>query len=100
MVIESAYGNRVHEDLGDRKTKLERAIEDTIKRGGTLMIPAFALERTQELLYELNDVIEHGRIPRIPLSFPLEHQLVFKVESSYDKYFSKKLSKNSLRPNL
>ncbi len=57
MVIESAYGNRVHEDLGDRKTKLERAIEDTIKRGGTLMIPAFALERTQELLYELNDLI-------------------------------------------
>ena len=89
MVIESAYGNRVHEDLGDRKTKLERAIEDTIKRGGTLMIPAFALERTQELLYELNDLIEHGRIPRIPvyLDSPLSIKAT-EVYKRYQNYFS------------
>lgn len=84
MVIESAYGNRVHEDLDDRKAKLERAIEDTVKRGGTLIIPAFALERTQELLYEFNDLVEHGRIPRIP--FYIDSPLSIKATAVYKKY--------------
>jgi metallo-beta-lactamase family protein len=84
LIIESAYGDRVHEDASERKVKLERAIEDIVKRGGTLMIPAFALERTQELLFEFNDLVEHGRIPRIP--FYIDSPLAIKATAIYRKY--------------
>lgn len=67
LVIESTYGDRIHEGKRKRKDLLENAIEDTIAKGGTLMIPAFALERTQELLYELNELVENRRIPKVPV---------------------------------
>ncbi|MEK7642871.1 MAG: MBL fold metallo-hydrolase [Patescibacteria group bacterium] len=86
LTIESAYGNRVHEDRGERKEKFERAIEDTIKRGGTLMIPAFALERTQEILVDLNELIEHGRVTSVPVF--LDSPLSIKATAVYRKYTS------------
>jgi len=90
LTIESAYGDRIHEDKADRKIKLERVIEDTIKAGGTLMIPAFSLERTQELLFELNDLVEHGRIPRVPvfIDSPLAINATT-VYRNYSAYFNK-----------
>jgi metallo-beta-lactamase family protein len=90
LVIESAYGNRVHEDSATRKNKLERVVEDTFARGGTLMIPAFSLERTQELLYEFNDLAENHRIPRAPvfLDSPLAIKAT-RVYREYGRYFSK-----------
>lgn len=84
LVIESAYGNRVHEDLEERKTKLERAIEDTVKRGGALLIPAFALERTQELLYEINNLVEQGRIPPVPIF--IDSPLAIRATEVYKRY--------------
>ena len=84
IIIESAYGNRVHEDLDERKGKLERAIEDTVKRGGTLMIPAFALERTQELIAECNDLIEQGRIPHVPIF--VDSPLAIRATEIYRRY--------------
>lgn len=91
LVIESTYGNRTHEPASERKSVLEDAIEDTVKSGGVLMIPAFAMERTQELLYELNDLVENGRIPKIPvfLDSPLAIKLT-DVYSKHDKYWDKK----------
>ncbi len=90
MIIESAYGNRVHEDVERRKEKLERVVEDVCVAGGTLMIPAFSLERTQELLYEFNELAEHGRIPRVPifLDSPLAIKAT-KIYREYSAYFSK-----------
>src|SRR3989344_402896 len=87
-LIESTYGDRVHEDLPERKEILEDLIEDTVKNNGTLMIPAFAMERTQDLLYEINDLMEHGRIPRLPifLDSPLAIKLT-DVYRRYDRYF-------------
>ena len=90
LVIESAYGDRVHEDASERKSKLERVIEDTIGRGGTLMIPAFSLERTQELLYELNELVENNRIPRVPVF--IDSPLAIKateIYRGYSKHFNK-----------
>lgn len=84
LVMESVYGDRNHEDRGVRKNLLEDAVEDTVRRGGTLMIPAFSLERTQELLYELNDLIEHGRIPPVPVF--IDSPLAIKVTTVYKKY--------------
>ncbi|OGZ47267.1 MAG: hypothetical protein A3J54_01535 [Candidatus Ryanbacteria bacterium RIFCSPHIGHO2_02_FULL_45_13b] len=88
MIIESAYGNRVHEGARERKEKLERVVEDTSANGGTLMIPAFSLERTQELLYELNELVENKRIPRVPIF--LDSPLAIKatrIYREYSKYF-------------
>lgn len=73
LVIESTYGNRVHEKLDTRSAQLKACLEDTLKRGGVLIIPAFAIERTQELLYELNHLVENRLIPQtdIYLDSPL-----------------------------
>ena len=84
VLIESAYGGRLHEDKDQRKQILENVIEETVKGGGTLMIPAFAMERTQELLYELNNLIEAGRIPQIPVF--LDSPLAIKLTAIYHKY--------------
>lgn len=67
LVMESVYGDRDHEGREGRQNHLERIIKETISKGGTLVIPAFALDRTQVLLYELNDMVESGRIPKIPV---------------------------------
>ncbi|MBI4993498.1 MBL fold metallo-hydrolase [Candidatus Wolfebacteria bacterium] len=84
VLIESTYGNRVHENIERRKDILEDAIEDTINAGGNLMIPAFAMERTQDLLFEFNELVEHGRIPKIPIF--IDSPLAIKLTSVYKKY--------------
>ena len=83
-LIESAYGGRIHEDVAIRRDIVEDFIEETARRGGTLMIPAFALERTQELIFELNDLVENNRIPRIPVF--IDSPLAIKLTEVYRKY--------------
>jgi len=85
-LIESAYGGRLHEDQVERRHILEDTIEETIKRGGTMVIPAFAMERTQELLYELNSLVEAGRIPNIPVF--LDSPLAIRLTGIYQKYLN------------
>jgi metallo-beta-lactamase family protein len=58
LFIESTYGNRLHEDYGDRVEKLHGIIKNTINRGGNVVIPSFAVGRTQEILYHLNGIKE------------------------------------------
>lgn len=91
VVVESTYGDRLHEKKEERKNLLEDAIEDTIKKGGTLMIPAFALERTQELLFELNSLVENLRIPKVPIFIdsPLAIDAT-KIYKKYPDYYNKK----------
>lgn len=67
VVIESTYGNRVHEAAEQRYSFIRDAIMDVVRTKGTLMIPAFALERTQELLFELNNLHATHQIPDIPM---------------------------------
>lgn len=67
ILIESVYGDRNHEDRELRIEKLKSAIMETIDKKGILMIPSFALERTQNLLYYLNNLVESGEIPKIPM---------------------------------
>ncbi|PJC25121.1 MAG: hypothetical protein CO056_02015 [Candidatus Tagabacteria bacterium CG_4_9_14_0_2_um_filter_41_11] len=90
LIIETTYGDRKHEGRLERKIKLERIIEDTIKAGGVLMIPAFSIERTQELLFELNDLVENGRIPEIPIfvDSPLAIGAV-RIYQQYENYYNK-----------
>lgn len=67
IVTESVYGDRNHEHRDERTSLLKTAYLDIIDRSGVLVIPAFSVERTQELLYELNDLIESGQVPKIPV---------------------------------
>lgn len=57
LVLESTYGDRNHEDRKRRRQRLEGLIEHALADGGTVLIPAFSIGRTQELLYELEDII-------------------------------------------
>lgn len=67
MVMESVYGDRNHEDSEERLEKFENTIKTTLNRGGTLIIPAFSIDRTQSLLYELNNLVEQKRIVSVPV---------------------------------
>jgi metallo-beta-lactamase family protein len=58
LVLESTYGDRVHEGRRERKRRLEETLTRTLENAGTTIIPAFSLGRTQELLYELNGILE------------------------------------------
>lgn len=84
MVMESVYGDRFHEPHEERKKILERTIEDVYSRGGTIIIPSFALERTQEILSELDELVEHNRIPRMPIF--LDSPLAINATKVYEKY--------------
>jgi metallo-beta-lactamase family protein len=89
MVMESVYGDRNHFDRNERAKKLEAVIEDNYSRGGTLIVPTFSLERSQELLYEINGFAENKRIPKMPIFFdsPLGIRLT-KVYGKFSRYFN------------
>ncbi len=67
LLMESVYGDRDHEKRNERTHKLAEAIARTKRSGGTLLIPAFSMQRTQILLYELNKLVESGSVPSIPI---------------------------------
>ena len=89
LIIESVYGDRNHESRDDRRKFLEETIEDNYKRRGTLIIPTFSLERSQELLFELNSLVENNRIPIMPifLDSPLAIRLT-EVFKQFKDYFN------------
>ncbi len=62
LVLESTYGDRLHEDRDTRRQRLERVVEHALADGGTVLIPAFSVGRTQELLYELEDIIHQHQL--------------------------------------
>ncbi|MDP3962722.1 MAG: MBL fold metallo-hydrolase [bacterium] len=81
LIMESVYGDRNHESKDIRKEKLEKIIKDTISKGGTLVIPAFSLERTQVIIYEINKLVESKVIPTIPVF--IDSPLAIKVTEVY-----------------
>jgi len=67
LIVESTYGNRLHADINNVMDKLARVINETVTAGGKLIIPSFALERTQELIYCLHQLKLAHSIPDIPV---------------------------------
>lgn len=84
LAIESVYGDRNHEMHFERKQKLKDIIVRTIEDKGVLVIPAFSVERTQELLFELNDMVEGKEIPRVPIY--LDSPLAIKVTEVFKRH--------------
>jgi len=76
VIMESTYGNRDHESVDGARAELGRIIRETAARGGRTLIPAFAVGRTQELLYDLHELSHAGQIPRLPIYIdsPLAHE--------------------------
>lgn len=92
VIVESCYGDRIHQKLDERKEILKQAIKDTIERKSVLLMPTFSIERTQDILYELNDIIENhsgnglqrGRVGKIDVY--LDSPLAIKATNIHAKY--------------
>ncbi|KAA3665201.1 MAG: MBL fold metallo-hydrolase [Chloroflexi bacterium] len=68
LIVESTYGNREHAAIDEASEKLERIVNETCKRGGKLIVPAFAVGRSQELVYRLHQLVESRDIsPHLPV---------------------------------
>jgi metallo-beta-lactamase family protein len=67
VIMESTYGNRDHESVASARDHLGRVVRETAARGGRVLIPAFAVGRTQELVYDLQVLAREQAIPRIPI---------------------------------
>lgn len=84
MIMESVYGDRLHEQVAERSALLAHYIEQTEKKGGTLIIPAFSLERTQAMLLEINNLFESKTLPTIPVF--LDSPLAITVTDIYRQF--------------
>lgn len=67
VFLESTYGDRNHEAISESRGIIENAVEDVVSQRGVLLIPSFALERTQQIIYHLNDLAERHKIPSLPV---------------------------------
>lgn len=84
LVMESVYGDRLHPQRIERVAALRGALKRAITRGGTILIPAFSLERTQLMLYELSNFFAESSLPQIPVF--LDSPLAIKVTEVYEKW--------------
>ncbi len=101
LLMESVYGDRVHTNRDERSDALREAIQDTHKRGGTLLVPSFSIERTQIILYEIHRMIEEGKLERIPiyLDAPLAERIT-EVFRKYKQLFNEKAQADALKGDL
>ena len=88
LIMESTYGNRLHPDSSSEHEELIKIINDTYRRGGNVIIPSFAVGRTQELLYVLNEFRELGKLDRgvkVYVDSPLASKstAIFKANTEY-----------------
>jgi metallo-beta-lactamase family protein len=83
LVMESTYGNRVHphEDI---RPQLAKIISETVHRGGSVVVPAFAVERTQKFLFLIKELMESNQIPRIPVF--IDSPMAIKAVEIFLKY--------------
>ncbi len=84
MIIESVYGDRLHEEREQRVEILKRVLLEAHRKGKTVLIPTFSLERTQILLLEMNNLIESGQVPRTKVY--LDSPLASKVTEVFRQY--------------
>lgn len=90
VFIESTYGDRIHEDERTRMNTLRQAVLTTVKNGGVLIVPAFAVERTQDLLYFMNHLVEEGSMH--PVNTYLDSPMAIRVAEvmkHYPEYYDR-----------
>jgi metallo-beta-lactamase family protein len=67
LIMESTYGDRLHEPVKDLKPGLKQVVTETVERGGSVLIPSFAFGRTQELLYTMHELYKEDQTPKVPI---------------------------------
>jgi metallo-beta-lactamase family protein len=90
VIMEATYGSEFHKELANRRQFLKEAVDYIVEHKGILMIPSFAIQRTQEIMYELDFLAEHNEIPRnIPIfvDSPLAIEAT-EIFSKYPDYFN------------
>lgn len=94
LVMEGTYGDKTRPEDKNRREQLENVIEDTVARDGTLLIPAFSTERTQDLMYEIRTLMVEKRVPPIPVfvDSPLA-QKITRAFVAHPEYFSAEMRK-------
>ena len=92
LVMESVYGDKIHEPREERRKKLEEVVERAVKAKGALLIPAFSIERTQEVLFEIKRMMLNYQIPLVPVyvDSPLANR-VTRIYQKYDDYYNKEV---------
>lgn len=95
-IVDSVYGDRNHESKEVRDKLFRQVVEETAQHERTLLIPAFSLERTQVLLYELNELFENGKVKPIPVF--LDSPLAIHLTEIYDKV--KDLYKDQVKEDI
>ena len=100
LFVESTYGNRWHRSMEESKAELLSVIREGIKYGEKIVIPAFAVERTQEILYVLHEFIENGQIPSLPvyLDSPLAI-LATEIFKKHPEYFDQDMTRHIAQGN-
>ncbi len=83
LLMESVYGDRNHEHRSFREEKFKRVLAEAIARGGTLLIPAFSLERTQDILAKLDNLFESKELPAV--SVYVDSPLATKITAVYER---------------
>ena len=88
VLVESTYGNRFHKGMDESVNELERAIKETFKRGGNVLIPAFSVGRTQDILYLLGKLVRQGKLQdlNIFVDSPLADKAT-KIYLAHPQYF-------------
>jgi metallo-beta-lactamase family protein len=84
LLMESVYGDKNHEQIEDRVPKLRTLIAEALHRGGAILIPAFSMERTEQMLYEISNGMEAGHLPKVPVY--LDSPLAIRVIDVYRRY--------------
>lgn len=84
LVMESVYGDRNHDSKEERRHNLVQIVRETINKKRTLVIPAFSLERTQDMLYELNKMVESNEVPEVRVY--IDSPLATAVTDVYKRY--------------
>lgn len=84
LVMESVYGDRNHTDKDKRAEILKEAVTSTIAKGGSVIIPAFSIERTQEMLQVFNELVESDQLPSVPVY--LDSPLGINITKVYKKF--------------
>jgi metallo-beta-lactamase family protein len=102
LILESTYGGRVHAPISEAKEKLRETINRTVARRGKIIIPSFALERTQEVVYYINELLKEGAIAPIPIyvDSPLATRIteVFRRNVHYMDHETKDLIRQDASP--
>ena len=84
LIMECTYGDKTHRDPDEAYVEFRDTVKKTVKRGGKVVVPAFAVGRTQELVYDLNRMISENEIPRIPVF--VDSPLAINASEIFRKY--------------